>query len=70
VPERSTAEQAQHLLERDVPARLSYPFHIQIIKHGRRTCTAQRPKCPDCPLLRACPSARALHPQVRKTLRT
>jgi endonuclease-3 len=34
-----------------------YPFHIQLIKHGRRTCTAQRPDCPACPLRRVCPSA-------------
>ena len=57
VPERSTAEQACELLEQKVPESLVYPFHIQLIKHGRRTCTAQRPKCKDCPLRHVCPSA-------------
>jgi endonuclease-3 len=57
VPERSTAEKACDLLERIVPEDLVHPFHIQLIKHGRRTCTAQRPKCPGCPLRNVCPSA-------------
>jgi endonuclease-3 len=57
VPQRFSAVQAQELLERQVPSDLMYPFHIQLIKHGRRTCTAQRPECPACPLRQVCPSA-------------
>jgi endonuclease-3 len=57
VPEKSTAEQAHELLEALLSPEQVYPFHIQLIKHGRRTCTAQRPKCPACPLLDRCPSA-------------
>lgn len=57
VPEKSTAEQAHDLLEAMVPPGLVYPFHIQLIKHGRRTCSAQRPKCDACPLREECPSA-------------
>jgi endonuclease-3 len=57
VPEKSTAEQAHELLEAILTPEQVYPFHIQLIKHGRRTCTAQRPKCPACPLLDRCPSA-------------
>jgi endonuclease-3 len=29
-------------------------FSHQLIWHGRRVCTARKPKCPDCPLLRLC----------------
>jgi endonuclease III len=57
VPDRSTAEQACETLEQQVSGNLVYAFHIQLIKHGRRTCTAQRPKCPVCPLRKVCPSA-------------
>ncbi len=57
VPEKSTAEQAHQLLEAMVAPEDVYAFHIQLIKHGRRTCSAQRPKCAECPLRDRCPSA-------------
>jgi endonuclease-3 len=60
VAEKSTAEQAHELLEPLLRPEQIYPFHIQLIKHGRRTCAAQRPKCPACPLRRGCPSAALL----------
>ena len=62
VPEKSTAEQAHELLEPMLTPEQIYPFHIHLIKHGRRTCSAQRPKCPSCPLLQSCPSAATFHP--------
>jgi endonuclease-3 len=34
-------------------------FHINLLRHGRRTCHAQRPACAVCPLRRMCPSRRA-----------
>jgi endonuclease-3 len=57
VPEKSTAEQAAALLEKMVQPEDVYAFHIQLIKHGRRTCSAQRPKCGECVLGDRCPSA-------------
>jgi endonuclease-3 len=57
VPEKSTAEQAHHLLEAMVVPDDVYAFHIHLIKHGRRTCHAQRPKCAECVLRDRCPSA-------------
>jgi endonuclease III len=33
-------------------------LHVNLLRHGRRTCTAQRPRCPDCALRRMCPWAR------------
>ena len=30
-------------------------FSHRLIHHGRRICRAQRPRCPECPLLRLCP---------------
>jgi endonuclease-3 len=30
-------------------------LHVNLLRHGRRTCHALRPRCPDCALRRACP---------------
>jgi endonuclease-3 len=32
-------------------------LHINLLRHGRRTCHARRPECGDCALARMCPSA-------------
>jgi endonuclease III len=37
----------------------AYEIHVLLIRHGRRTCTARAPRCPECPLLRMCPYGRA-----------
>ena len=34
-------------------------LHLNLLRHGRRTCHAQRPDCRDCALRRMCPYARA-----------
>jgi endonuclease-3 len=66
VPEKTTAERTHEVLEAMLTPAQVYPFHIQLIKHGRRTCGAQRPKCPQCPLRRGCPSAVVFHPTLAK----
>ena len=30
-------------------------LHINLLRHGRRTCAAQRPRCGECALARMCP---------------
>jgi endonuclease-3 len=37
----------------------AFELHVALIRHGRRTCTARAPRCPECPLRRMCPYARA-----------
>jgi endonuclease-3 len=69
IPERSgkammTPEKAHSLLESEVAADDFYAFHIGLIKHGRRICAAQRPRCPECVLLDFCPSATLFHPEL------
>jgi endonuclease III len=32
-------------------------LHLNLLRHGRRTCHARRPECDDCALVRMCPSA-------------
>ena len=34
-------------------------LHVNLLRHGRRTCHAQRPSCTRCELRRMCPSRRA-----------
>jgi endonuclease-3 len=34
-------------------------LHVNLLRHGRRTCHARRPDCPGCALRRMCPSRRA-----------
>lgn len=54
VPTKSSAERTNTLLEAMVPPELYYPFHVNIIAHGRQVCHAQRPKCSACALAHLC----------------
>jgi endonuclease III len=36
----------------------AYETHVLLIRHGRRTCVARAPRCPECPLRRICPEGR------------
>ena len=40
------------------PPAAELELHVNLLRHGRRTCHAQRPRCMDCTLRRACPSRR------------
>jgi endonuclease III len=40
------------------PAGAELEFHVNLLRHGRRTCHAQRPACGECALRRMCPSRR------------
>ena len=63
-----TPEKAHELLERAVAPGDFYAFHIGLVKHGRRICAAQRPRCPECVLLDVCPSATTYHPELKAKL--
>ena len=60
VPAGTGAAAAHDLLEALLEPEDVYPFHVSLIKHGRRLCRAQRPLCGECPLLDSCPAGRAL----------
>ncbi|MEA2480206.1 MAG: endonuclease [Thermoleophilaceae bacterium] len=45
---------------RFTPPEDAYEFHVLLIRHGRRTCVARRPRCEECPLLALCPYGREL----------
>ncbi len=57
VPENMSAERAHEALEGMVAPEDVYDFHVALIKHGRRTCSARRPRCGECALRDLCPSA-------------
>ncbi len=41
------------------PAGQELELHVNLLRHGRRTCHARVPDCPHCALRRMCPSRRA-----------
>jgi endonuclease-3 len=38
-----------------VPADLKYQLHLHLIRHGRETCKARKPRCDDCVIRDLCP---------------
>jgi endonuclease-3 len=48
------ADQAHTLMAKITPPEWVYPLHVNLIKHGRHICHAQRPKCKQCPLFEEC----------------
>lgn len=47
------------------PAGEELEFHVNLLRHGRRTCHARAPACGECALARMCPSRALLSPAVR-----
>ena len=41
-------------------------LHVNLLRHGRRTCHARVPACGECALARMCPSRRAPDPRTRR----
>jgi endonuclease-3 len=55
VPERATREQTHELMARLVPPKKMHSFHLNLLAHGRKVCTARKPRCLGCLLRRLCP---------------
>ena len=45
---------SQDLIERAVPPRLRYGFHVNAVAHGRAVCLPRKPRCDACCLGRWC----------------
>ncbi|MCL7971603.1 MAG: endonuclease III [marine benthic group bacterium] len=55
VPEKASAVRTHEILNEIVPPELRYELHVLMIGHGRRTCTARNPRCPECAIRALCP---------------
>ena len=54
LPPRTPLVRAHDLLEEVLRPEEMYPFHVELIRHGRETCRAPRPICGLCPLTDVC----------------
>jgi len=52
-PGNDVREVEEHLLK-VVPPEYAHDAHHWLILHGRYTCIARKPKCPQCPILELC----------------
>ena len=58
-PKASAVTTQAHLTPR-IPPEIRYDLHMAFVHHGRRVCTARRPRCTECPVFELCDSGRAL----------
>lgn len=49
-----SAEKAHVILEDLLSPDIYYPFHLNVIRHGREICHARNPRCEICPLQTLC----------------
>jgi endonuclease III len=54
LPDKISADDAHPVMEAIVPPEAYYPFHLQMIYHGRAICHARRPECERCPIRQFC----------------
>ncbi len=54
LPPKTDLARAHDVLEEALEPDEVYPFHVELIRHGRDTCRAPRPICAICPLTDIC----------------
>jgi endonuclease-3 len=54
---RAPFEELHDTLLELTPRGQELEFHMNLLRHGRRTCHARKPACHDCALARMCPAA-------------
>lgn len=57
------ADQAHVLFAKVTPPEWVYPLHVNLIRHGRRVCHAQKPECHSCTLYSECAFVGSVNPQ-------
>jgi endonuclease III len=55
LPPRAPFEVLHDVMLAITPPGQELEFHLNLLRHGRRTCHARRPACGDCALSRMCP---------------
>jgi endonuclease III len=58
-----SADVAHTLFAKVTPPEWVYPLHVNLIRHGRQICHAQRPACNACPLYSECAYVGSVNPQ-------
>jgi endonuclease III len=58
-----SADVAHTLFAKVTPPEWVYPLHVNLIRHGRQVCHAQRPACNACPLYSECAFVGSVNPQ-------
>ena len=59
LPKDANMERQHDAMLAITPRGAELELHVNLLRHGRRTCHAQRPACARCDLRRMCPSRRA-----------
>ena len=57
------ADKAHEYFADIAPPDWVYALHVNLIRHGRRICHAQRPECDKCPLYKECAFVGSVNPQ-------
>jgi len=57
------SDQAHIIFAKITPPEWVYPLHVNLIRHGRQVCHAQRPKCTQCALYNECAYVGSVNPQ-------
>jgi endonuclease-3 len=58
LPEKASFDALHDRMLEITPRGAELELHVNLLRHGRRTCHAQRPACERCVLRRTCPSSR------------
>ena len=58
LPAKGSADALHDRMLELTPRGAELELHVNLLRHGRRTCHAQRPDCGRCVLRRSCPSRR------------
>jgi endonuclease III len=61
ISDKTSAERAHEILEKQIPPKLYYRLHINLIRLGREICRAQTPHCEMCPLTDLCAHYKNAH---------
>ena len=56
LPPKASFDELHERMLALTPRGAELEFHVNLLRHGRRTCHAQRPACERCVLRRMCPS--------------
>ena len=57
LPAKAPFEELHDRMLALTPRGAELELHVNLLRHGRRTCHARRPDCESCALARMCPSA-------------